>query len=210
MTNIISKPTWLYKTVSIPRLDLIQTEFLKIYRWMYIDAFTDAAFGPYSSRYVGINKDVVNRYAPAFVQTLKDLNLYERWDYVSFAGTKNYSTKQSNIHVDDVDWQNLSFSLNLPILNCHDSWTVWYDIEPDEGSTGLEQAVEYPRVIGYPESKVKGEIGRISVTESAFINVSAPHRPVTNHDDLRLILTTRFHPDLFDYDFNLLNFAVNR
>ena len=36
-------------------------------------------------------------------------------------------------------------------------------------------------------------------TQPAFVNIGIPHRPVTNHTNLRLVMLSRFTPDIFDY-----------
>jgi hypothetical protein len=199
MTNTISKPTWFYKTVDISDLDQIQQEFKKIIEWKYLTSFDDKQFGEYSSNYIALNKVLIEKYAPTFVTTLKNLNLFERWETTTISGTKNYSSKTSIVHVDDQSWERRCYALNIPIQNCHDSYTVWYDVKPQSGTLGLGQASLHKNVLGFAENNIIKEIARLAVSQPAFVNISIPHRPVTNHDELRLLISSRFTPEIHEY-----------
>ena len=98
----------------------------------------------------------------------------------------------------------LKYGLNLPILNCKDSYTVWYNTKDGAGMTNYKK--RYPTTPFYLEKDVYEEIGRVSSMQPAFINVSIPHRPEVHASVDRIAITTRFTPEIHDYDFDRLDF----
>jgi hypothetical protein len=194
MTNTTSKPSWLYKPIEVPNLDIIQHEFKEMFK-----SFGHDVFSKYDVNIAGINKSLLEKSAPAYIQFLKEINLYDRWYSSFWAGTIGDGADKCTAHVDCADWTERSFALNIPIQNCHNSYTIWYDVEISEGIENYGLASRYPGSLGFLEKDIKGEIGRLPSTQPAFINVGLPHRPMTFHNEPRLSISTRFSPELFDY-----------
>lgn len=197
MTNTTSKPTWLYKSVDVTNLELIQSEILAVFNKHYPHVFGDRGF-----IFTYVDQDILRAEAPHYVAYLNELGLYDKWTKSVLVGTMGEARlKDSPIHVDSEDWKVRNFALNIPIVNCNDSNTVWYDVKEydEEAYSGDDQTAKgYKTARGFkPETSV--EIGRMPASNPAWINVAIPHRAENNNSELRLILSTRFYPELHDY-----------
>jgi hypothetical protein len=200
LSSLIKKPTWLYKPINnVPNLDKIQKEFYQLYLAAYNDVFTDVGWA-----ITGIDINLVKKLAPNYINFLKKLDLYDILIGTIFSGSIGVPKETCPVHVDCEDWRQLPYSLNIPIIGCEDSYTVFYEVDESTSSkNGLpsywnNDYFKIKGTIGYPEESVK-EIGRQSANQTAFVNISIPHRPMTNHTGLRLAMLSRFTPDIFDY-----------
>ena len=197
------KPTWLYKPIdNIPNLNKIQKECHRIYSAAFNNICDDVGWA-----IQGLEIDIMQKLAPNYINFLKKLGLYEIYAGAAFSASIGVQKSVCPIHVDCKDWQQLPFSLNIPIIGCEDSYTVFYAVDETSGSdNGLpenwdnnyRQMNKIEGVVGYVESSAK-EIGRMPATQAAFVNISMPHRPVTNHTNLRLVMLSRFQPEIFEY-----------
>jgi|688.fasta_scaffold310130_2 hypothetical protein len=197
MTNTISKPTWLYKTINVPNIDQIKKECMDVFYKHYPNVFGDRGF-----TFTYADQDILRAEAPAYTEYLKSLGLYDRWAKSVFIGTcGDQRIKDSPIHVDSEDWQTRCYALNIPLINCEHSHTVWYDVkEYDEDAySGDDQTAKgYKTARGFkPETST--EIDRLATINPAWVNVSVPHRAENSNSDLRLIISTRFWPEVHDY-----------
>ena len=197
MTNTISKPTWLYKTIDVPSIDQIKKECMDVFYKHYPNIFGDRGF-----TFTYVDQDILRTEAPAYTEYLKSLGLYDRWVKSVFIGTcGDQRIKDSPIHVDSEDWQTRCYALNIPLINCEHSHTVWYDVkEYDEDAySGDDQTVKgYKTARGFkPETST--EIDRLATINPAWVNVSVPHRAENANSDLRLLISTRFWPEVHDY-----------
>ena len=185
---IIPQPTWCFKPVDIPNLATIQSEFQAILPELIV---TEVQY-----KYFHIDRDRIESKVPSYVEFLKSIGLLDRWNYSALIVTT--SDEEFPIHVDAMDWTSRCFALNLPIQNCDDSYTVWYDtkINPDP-IPGDETSNRSLARICYHENAI--EVCRMPASMPAWINISLPHRPVTEHNKLRAIISARFKPELHDY-----------
>ena len=163
----------------------------------YPDVFGDRGF-----TFTYADQDILRAEAPAYIEYLKSLGLYERWVKSVLIGTcGDQRTKDSPIHVDSEDWQTRCYALNIPLINCEHSHTVWYDVkEYDEDAySGDDQTTKgYKTARGFkPETST--EIDRLATINPAWVNVSVSHRAENANSDLRLIISTRFWPEVHDY-----------
>ena len=192
-----TRPTWLYKNVNINNLDAIRSECLAVFNKHYANSFGGRGF-----TFTRINQDILRAEAPSYTRALKDLGLYERWTNSVFVGTEGTARyEDSPIHVDHTDWNVRCFSLNMPIINCKDSYTVFYEAK-DPGPSGplpswIVDAASYKVGGSFREEDCR-EIGRHNVEHPAWINVTVPHRAVNDNADMRLIISTRFYPEVHD------------
>jgi hypothetical protein len=86
--------------------------------------------------------------------------------------------------------------LNIPIINCDDSYTVWYDTElgdtfHDDNDFRNTARIQKPNTVAT-------EIGRWDMRNPAWINTSIPHRPESTHNRPRAIISARFDPELHE------------
>jgi hypothetical protein len=192
---MISKPSWLYKPVDVSNLDNIKLEFQTIFNKHYSNVFGDRGF-----TFSYLDKDIVRAEAPSYIQVLKDLGVYDRWTSCVFVGTLGDARhKDSPIHVDTEDWQSRSYALNMPVINCEDSHTVFFEATiPDSDAYLSGDSTGYKTARGFKEEGSR-EIGRWNVESPAWVNVTIPHRAENSNPDLRLIISSRFWPEIHDY-----------
>lgn len=180
------KPSWYFKPIDVPELPDIQSEIIKILPQLILpnEEFT----------FFYIKREQIEDSVPSYRAMLSRLNLLDRWTYSAVVTTQG--EKEFPIHVDSLDWENRCYGLNLPILNCEDSYTVWYDaIATDTPSIYGENLRASAR---FYDTKTAKEVCRMPATTSAWINNSIPHRPVTNHTEFRAIISARFSPEVHD------------
>lgn len=206
------KLNWLYKPISIPNITEISQELQQV-----IEENPLIMEGLPGYDLIINSNDILKKSAPKFVQLLRDLNLYDRWEYSGWS-TSDKAGAVAIVHT-DYNWPDRSYALNIPVLNCHDSWTVWYETNPNSGVTTLrkykdsilpEKWQDYYPGQQWRDEDVLGELDRMPATQAAFVNISVPHRPVNLHEEKRVLLSTRFLPELWDYNFNRLDFTIDR
>lgn len=184
----MNQPQWCYKPVDVPNLLEIQKEFQTI-----LPEIIDMNV---RYKYFHVDRSDIESKVPAFVEFLTSINLLDRWNYVAIVAT--IGDEEFAIHVDAVDWTTRCYALNLPIINCHDSYTVWYDAEinldpiPGDETTNRKLA-------RFCNEETAKEIDRMPAETCAWINISIPHRPYTKHKELRAIVSARFLPEIHDY-----------
>lgn len=195
------KPDWLYKPVNIPdsELKIIRLELLKFTKeW---SKFHNVDFNSMTSQFIGIDR--IHR---DFLKDLPALTAYltrrNLTDLVSMIALIVVS-KDTHfpIHIDCDDPSVMSFGLNIPVLNCDGSRTVWY-------STATEQKPDLPEYISttyhgkhaincIQEGAV--EIGSCNANIPHWVNVGVPHAPVCDHDKLRINASIRFDPMIYQH-----------
>jgi hypothetical protein len=131
-----------------------------------------------------------NKTCPIVMSMLKQLKIQNFFQYFCFV--TNVKDQETHVHVDNV----VDFGLNIPVLNCHDTYTVWYDSEPigKNVSSGYQLNFEVD-VLSCHQSNMK-EIGRCNSTVPHWINVNVPHQPMVMHDQLRINASLRFDNEL--------------
>ena len=197
---ITTKPTWIYKPVHVPNLNKIRKEFQYIHENFYIDLIPNWIENQLMDHLFPIEKEHVETYAPTYIQFLKDLGLYSKWALTIFSPTAAPYNKKFIVHVDNYNWETRSYGLNVPVQNCHDSWTVFYKTKKAEGTRGIMPW--YPDAPCFLDHELDGELDRLPAEQPAFVNVNAPHRPQTEHGLPRLIASSRFYPEIHDFNFD--------
>lgn len=193
---ITTRPTWLYKPIDVKNLEQIKKECFDIFNKHYFGTLNDKGF-----IFQYIDQDIIRNEAPLYIQALKDIGVYERLTSCIFIGLKgDQRLTDSPIHIDTEDWESRSYALNMPVVNCQDSYTVWYDSKiKDDPDTYIGGAhARYRTAICFKEES-SIEIGRWCVNNPAWVNVVVPHRAENNNPDLRLIISSRFWPEIHEY-----------
>lgn len=186
-----STPDWLYQTPALDAdaLPLILKELIKL------SVHTKSSLlVPYSSTFAvyGIlpeeRKNIFD-WCPALIKELQRLKLLDSFYWVGFVSVD--ASKEFPPHIDTLD-----VGLNIPLFNCDDTYTVWYDAKildqgfPDHviGTPIVEKA----RIV---DKKNAVEIGRVEANRPLWINTNVAHRPETHHDKLRMAASIRFFPE---------------
>lgn len=184
-----TKPTWLYKPVHIDNLENIQIELSK---FIYS---IDKDFDTKSTDFIFVTKFRMASHTPLLCKLIRSMGLFSRW--IGCGISSNNHGENLRIHVDQFDWTTVCYGLNIPVMNCEDSYTVWYDAELlDENPSDDKPAYNNAPIIKPGTTPI--EIGRWAVKNPAWVNVSIPHCSVTEHNKPRALISARFDPEVHD------------
>lgn len=157
-------------------------------------------------QYATVNQALVADSSPTLRSFLSRIGLLNRWTESVVISVNHTSEVSWPIHVDDFRLQR-RVALNIPIINCENSFTTWYDVTA--GSEANGEAVAAARRHGlngagkshsiYYHNEGAVEIGRRDGNKASFINVAIPHRPVPGPNVPRIVLSVRFWPEITDY-----------
>ena len=188
MPQYQTNPKWLYKPVEVDNLKEIQREiipiiFKKIPNFLHMPP-----------EFVPIMRDEIEPFAPCYTEFIKNHAVISQWSWCAIITTN--LNLDFPIHVDSTDWEKRCYGLNIPVINCEGTFTVWYDTEIqgnryDDSDFRAVARVQKP---GAPAV----EIGRWDTNTPAWINTSVPHRPVSTHKLPRAVLSARFDPELHE------------
>lgn len=183
-----TNPKWLYKPVEVDNLQEIQREIIPIILRKIPNFYTK---GP---DFVPIMRDEIEPFAPCYTEFIKTHAVISRWKWCAIITTN--LNKDFPIHVDSNNWKQLCYALNVPVINCEGTHTVWYDTEIQ--SYASERAAAYGTACMQKLNTPAVEIGRWHMSKPAWVNTSVPHRPVSTHGLPRAVLSARFDPELHE------------
>jgi hypothetical protein len=190
---MVQVPVWNWHEVAVDDLAEMQKELWNIVPQVIPNWETDPG------QFIHVDVEQIKKFSPRYSRLINILGLEERWHTSALITTNKDTTLQ--IHTDVYDPSERCFAFNVPIVNCEDSYTVWYSAEePVINTVNPEDGKD--KVLFYNESTAV-EIDRMPATTCAFVNNHTPHRPETGHSKFRAILSSRFNPELFDYNFGL-------
>lgn len=178
-----------YKIIEIENLVDIQQEIIT-----NLDNIVRATY----TKFHILDHNNLQGYCPSLIEFLKIHGLYERWKF-SFMSILNPDRNRIDIHRDN----GFYYVLNIPILNCDNSFTVYY-----ESKKGKK-----PKITIYddPFSNIKQiyqqfdgndviEVDRYETNQPAFMNVGYIHTGISYNKNRRMLLSVRFSPKLSDSD----------
>ena len=183
---------WLYRQANV-NLEDYQTDLDNLRRGLMnnLDDFLDTHFIP-------VDPEDFKKYCPTITAKIAQWGLTERLAEIAIILVKPQA--HYVIHRDFPLWKKRNIALNFPVLNCENSYTAFYDAtiidKTCEGALGDSVYVHHANQVDEPTAK---EIGRCDSTVPHWINVYVPHAPVVEHDQTRISVSIRFHPELFDY-----------
>lgn len=186
---------WYYSYVDIPNLDTIKLELINLLNSSSVTKIHNSEF------YTNVFK-LDN--CPAFTNYLSSKNLLKKFSRLLFSrGPVNASLP----HVDMYNPVYLKYSLNIPVIDADDSYTVWYSTHKFE----LSNFSKYPELNKNPESnhawidceEDATEICRARYTSPFLMNTTILHsgKALLN---TRIICGIRFRPELTDTDIQML------
>jgi len=180
----------IYKIIQIDNLLEIQKD-LTTYLPFYFKNFEICDSGFYGS-----DIEIIKKNCFRLKKFLIDINLLDRWNGVGISVLKN---KESlNIHSDSLK-KNRIFALNIPICNCNNSYTIWYqkknlDTRP-QFKYYVSESVHGICYFEYRDDDVT-EIDRLDCSIPAFVNIKIPHRGISLNNKKRFLISLRFEPEL--------------
>lgn len=203
-------PDWRYTKFTIDCLEQIQKEFryVKDNIW-HIYSHNDLVDSdPDYWDFSMMPRSGIEEHVPTLVDWFKRVGILDKWIATAFA-VVNKASNPMRIHVDSIATDDRRVSLNMPFLNCKNTWTCWYDCELDEVEVPPKNIT--PEILPHLHSRMvydpplqKGrwgvepcnEIDRAEMDSPVIVNVTIPHRPVSGHDETRILLCHRFTPEL--------------
>ena len=105
------------------------------------------------------------------------------------AGTIHIDSNTLNPPKDKNNW-----AVNIPIYNCSQGIMSWYG--------GIPKVVLHDIPGGLPYTSIENPqelylVDEKVVDQPTIVRINAPHKAVNNLDDIRILLTVRFDPDLY-------------
>lgn len=185
---------WYYSTFKIPNLEKIQHEFLPL-RVMYIDKIS--VFNP-------LSKDELKDKVPEFCKFLKSVDLYDRWITTSMCTIPPHQNYP--LHIDSLHCEERFIALNIPIINCDNTFTAWYEAEIDKliwDKLHGHIDITYDAAC-HCKWETSKEVKRVESYEPMLINVSVPHSVFNPNDKYRFLVSSRFTPELTSDDIQKL------
>lgn len=198
MNNIYQAPEWLFQPAKLD--ENLHSKINKELLELFYSKFKDVKLSSIHSQFVvPTDIDYVKSHCPSIMAQLKQYGLDDVFVMLAMivvAPGTNYP-----IHVDTLNHGKMSFGLNIPVLNCYDSYTAWYDTEilyHESFDYGILNA-KFDHGTGVP-CKQDGavEIARCPADKPHWINVVKPHAAICNHNKLRVNSSFRFDKKIFE------------
>jgi hypothetical protein len=194
-STIYKTPDWLHLPAAIDpvKLPSIQKELMHVASW----AIKDIAHSP--SEFINVDDiDKVKHTCPILVDEFKRLGIFDILYLMSIITVRPES--YFPIHVDYPDPSRISFGLNIPVLNCKDSYTVWYDTEvlPYKYLPGYIITSPLVSVAQPCDEENAVEIDRVECSTPSWINNHVPHRPHCLHNKFRINSSFRFTNQIYE------------
>lgn len=174
-----------FQYVNIPNLKTIQEELWQNYDFI-ISSSSEYTKENDAKQSIGVltvtlvKKDILLASSPALVKYLTDVNLLEKLQITALITAGPGSPEK--VHTDGV-YQN---ALNLPIHNCQDGFTLFY--QPVE-----DRSVHVGKLTGAAIIENPGDVVTMSKVNSPhWINTFMPHKSLNNSNTNRYSLSLRF------------------
>lgn len=153
----------------------------------------------------------IEKYLPDVYNTFSDMGLQIR-QLILFDNLPNNLTETDTmksecmfIHTDREDdpesqYDNVpvltdfvpSYAINIPLENCKDSLTFWYELNnPNEEDVYYK----FYDCGGHRHDNCK-EVFRLELDKPAVLKIDSPHAVYNPHNELRTVATIRFYNDL--------------
>lgn len=194
-----STPDWLYykANITFDNLKEIQNELFNIFK-QCAGQDTDTLDSGFN---LTLDIPMIRKQGTHLMSLLKSIELYEYLECIAFISARKET--DFPIHVDGVGPnQVVDFALNIPVLNCENSYTAWY--YSAIGNLNMEPKA-YGQVDDFSNSlallcdaSLATEITRIDANIPHWINFNVPHRPIVLGEGLRINASLRFNSKILD------------
>lgn len=149
------------------------------------------------TQFVPCDTEKLKALCPSLCSYLKSRNLLDRWARTGFVKLPPHGNLFP--HIDNPYIPNRKWTINIPIKNCEESYTVFY--------TATQKVMDKKRnnnIHGNLVQKIDfspdeiTEIDRVKTDSPYYCNVSVIHGARNITDEERLLLSLRFEPDIED------------
>jgi len=203
---------WRYTKFNIDNLDQIQQEFVKVKELQW-HKFCDHDLSAVDVNWWDFSvmpRSEIESMVPTLVAWFDKKGILDKWTASAFS-VIHKEKYPMRIHVDSTLTDERRVSLNMPFQNCENTWTCWYDANIDMDNLPLENPDRKHSRQLYDPALASGlwflednaqEIDRAEMDSPVIVNVTIPHRPVSGHDNQRILLCHRFTPELTEEEIN--------
>lgn len=141
-----------------------------------------------SNHFTLMDVEIIKDRCPEFVNWLKSID-----NDIDLAAIVYTNHSRCGIHT-DLSFNNAdTYRLNIPLLNCENTYTVFYTDCPPITPMISENGMPYGQMDMELAYKTAKEIDRLSLTKPAFLKVVDPHDVICKNSVLpRIALTLRF------------------
>ena len=148
-------------------------------------------------QFVPCDTEKLKALCPALCSYLESRDLLERWKRTACVKMRPHSSLVP--HIDNPNIPERKWAINIPIKNCENSYTVFYsapqkviDKKRDRNAHGnLVQKIEFS-----PDEIT--EIDRVESDVPYYCNTKIIHSGANPTNDVRILLSLRFEPDIDD------------
>lgn len=187
-------PTWLYKPANVPStlLPIFKKEFIKVF-----DKFVKNLDEQPNQFVSEQDISIIPLEYPYLYKYLKLLGLNESIVRIGLIVT-NSPDLTFAVHT---DWPATGYALNIPVLNCENTYTAWYEAQKTDVKGNIYSTDSWKGVAeSYMYDNTTAiEIDRTDANIPHWINIHVPHSPICNYNKLRINGTIRFNEAVYDY-----------
>jgi hypothetical protein len=143
--------------------------------------------------------DLIKNMCPCLIKEFIRLGIDQLLDHVSII-TIDPAKPPVPIHRDCDDISVPTFGLNIPVINCEDTYTVWYDTELDKNSPVPAHFAGSPIIYTtVPAANQHAtEIDRCSAATPHWVNNWVPHAARSDHNKIRVNSSWRFKKEIYN------------
>jgi len=185
---------WYYSYVDIPNLAAITQELINLK--LSIKDKTQ-----YNQYYSNISAIAAHSTCPMLMRYLWSMGLSFKFSRLLYSENM---TNGSPPHVDTYDPTFCMYSLNIPLLECDDSYTAWFSTDNNNLSQKTPAAGMYATI---NENDTLTEICRVESNRPLLANTTILHRGITQNPK-RTLVGLRFNPELTNDDLNRLGIKI--
>ncbi len=192
--NLSNEIGWLYKKpkyLNQSVLQILQKE-LKV----LLDKVVENNLNLYIDKLVSEkNYEVIKTTCPNLIKFLK-ISKLDR-----FSVQVCYLISNSNHNSIHIDEGTEGYALNIPIQNCENTCTVWYQAHDRIGDAQVYATDTWEQAGAAPifDRNSSVEIDRINSNIPHWVNIHVPHSIEQNHNDLRINSSIRFGVGIKEY-----------
>jgi hypothetical protein len=191
-------PNWqhLPARIDVERLPMVQQELFSIFNEMRSMAIASEHSMGFSTE-GNYNKIELLQKIPNTAKLLNDLKLVKYFRHIGLFWLRP-GLSELPIHIDD-PLHKENIALNIPVMNCADSYTVWYDAEIDYNTKIPDYATDGKYDPG--GRVIKGsarEIDRVNCSFPSWVNLAVPHQGVYTGSAERINASFRFTDKFYD------------
>jgi hypothetical protein len=203
---------WYFNYINIPNLEIIQKELIELRAKFNKDGSTYKA----KDRYWGLGSTEFNieDHCPVLSSYLKDVGILSKFQWILF---NSEFVEEPNlfspfgkppIHIDSYDPSHVQFSLNLPLVDCEESYFAWFSTKKKKlvPSTYFDPSLNAAKTQALAFQHDCTEIKRIECNRPILLNATILHKAFV-YKKTRVIAGIRFYPNLDIEDMKRLGIA---